>query len=85
MSEPQKNQIRLLAEAFKRRMLEELGPEKLAIAVSVNQALRKAVEGLPKNEHNREVARIVEAAVRRMAPPGPNRVMSARLASDVDG
>lgn len=42
MSEPQKNQIRLLAEAFKRRMLEELGPEKLAIAVSVNQALRKA-------------------------------------------
>jgi long-chain acyl-CoA synthetase len=34
------------------------------------QALKSAVEKLPRNEHYREAARIVEVAVRKLAPPG---------------
>jgi long-chain acyl-CoA synthetase len=37
------------------------------------EALRAAVASLPRSEHYREAARVVEAAVRRLAPPGINR------------
>ncbi|MCS6913324.1 MAG: AMP-binding protein [Myxococcales bacterium] len=38
------------------------------------QSLRAAVEKLPRSEHNRAATRLVEQAVRRLAPPGPNRI-----------
>jgi long-chain acyl-CoA synthetase len=37
------------------------------------ESLRAAASKLPRHEQNREATRIVERAVRRLAPPGPNR------------
>jgi long-chain acyl-CoA synthetase len=53
-------------------------PEKRTVSAHIGplisyQALRAAASKLPRHEQNREAARIVERAVRRLAPPGPNR------------
>jgi long-chain acyl-CoA synthetase len=50
-----------------RRIAAHIGPL-LTVA-----SLRQAVASLPRGEHYREAARLVEVAVRRLAPPGPDR------------
>jgi long-chain acyl-CoA synthetase len=51
----------------RRRIAAHMGP------VVTAASLREAVASLPRSEHYREAARVVEAAVRRLAPPGVNR------------
>lgn len=46
------------------------------------ETLRQSASKLPRHEQNREATRIVERAVRRLAPPGPNRDMP--VLSDAD-
>ena len=47
------------------------------------ESMRAAASKLPRHEQNREATRIVERAVRRLAPPGPNRDTPV-LGSDVE-
>jgi long-chain acyl-CoA synthetase len=63
----------------------KLLPQRRRIAAHIGPALRHealaaAVAHLPKGEQNREAARLVELAVRKLAPPGVNRVAPAREA-----
>jgi long-chain acyl-CoA synthetase len=68
----------------------KLLPQKRVIAAHIGplvtyEALRAAAGKLPRHEQNREAARIVERAVRRLAPPGPNRdtpVLDSEHAAD---
>ena len=39
------------------------------------ESLQQAVAKVPRTEQNREAARLVEVAVRKLAPEGPNRKM----------
>src|SRR5207244_197189 len=60
----------------RRRIAAHIGP------VVRYQDLRVALEKVPRYEQNREAARIIEAAVRKLAPPGPNQHMPERGAGD---
>ncbi len=56
----------------RRHITAHIGP------VLCHEALQAAVVHLPKGEQNREAARLVELAVRKLAPPGVNRVAPPR-------
>jgi long-chain acyl-CoA synthetase len=48
------------------------------------QKLKQAVSSLPRTEQNREAARVVERAVRKLAPSGPDREMPVGSVGDED-